>query len=175
MTQYTDDLRCYTWTIFQLSPIQQGIQAGHSAVELFPKYIGGPGVREQKMLNDWARHNKTMVCLNGGDVASLREFIKFLDCPENPYPWASFTESEDFLAGITTSVAIILPRRFFQCAALMRERIRPGQPSVYSYDAMAGVHRFFVEADGTGLGRVEEFTEWEGELMRRSNASPLAR
>lgn len=169
MREYRDELRCYTWTIFQLSPIQQGIQSGHAAVELFVKY------NENQLVDDWARNNKTMVCLNGGDVSSLRDFIEFLSMEENPYPWATFTESEDFLAGITTSVAIILPKRFYECAALMRERTRPGQPSPYKYDAMAGVHRFFVEADGTGLGRVEEFTEWEGELMRRSNASSLAR
>lgn len=169
-TQYTDELRCYTWTIFQLSSIQQGIQAGHAAIELFPKYIGGPGLKVQQMLNDWARHNKTMVCLNGGDVASLREFIEFLNSPENPYPWASFTESEDFLAGITTSVAIILPMRFYQCAAMMRSA-RPGGP--YNYDAATGIHRFFID-DENGM-RVEEFTSWEGELMQRSNASPLAR
>lgn len=169
-TQYTDELRCYTFTIFQLSPIQQGIQSAHSAVELFVKYIGGADLRGHQAVEQWARDNKTMVCLNGGDVASLREFIAFLGDPANPYPWATFTESEDFLAGITTSVAIILPKRFYQCAAILRT-VRPNGP--YSYDAQMGIHRFFIE-DEHGR-RVEEFSEWEGELMRQMNAAPLAR
>lgn len=170
MTQYTDESRCYTWTIFQLSPIQQGIQAGHAAVELFVKYIGGNSLRDHRAVERWAKENKTMVCLNGGDVSTLKEFIKFLDSPENPYPWATFTESDDFLAGITTSVAVILPARFYQCAAIMRAA-RTGGP--YAFDAMTGTHRFLIqEESGT---RVEEFTAWEGEFMQRANASPLAR
>jgi hypothetical protein len=174
MTEYRDELRCYTFTIFQLSPIQQGIQAGHAAVEMFPKYIGGPGVQVQQMLNDWARHNKTMVCLNGGQVSDLKEMVAFLDSEDNPYPWAPFVESEDFLAGITTSVAIILPRRFYEAARVVRSVI-PGRPhQAYNYDARMGIHRVAVEYE-PGFPKIEEFSEWEFGLMERMNRAPLAR
>lgn len=165
-----NETRCYTWTIFQLSPIQQGIQAGHAAVELVLQGADDHDHRKRTMVSDWASLHKTLVCLNGGDVATLREFIEFLQRPENPYPFATFTESEDFLASITTSVAMVLPQALYECASILRTARADGP---YHYDAKAGLHRFYYEVGGEVV--LDEFTEWEFELMKRMNASSLAR
>jgi hypothetical protein len=165
-----NETRCYTWTIFQLNPIQQGIQAGHAAVELVTQHVGGNDVRKHNLVRNWATQHKTLICYSGGDVASLKEFIQFVASDENPYPWSTFTESEDFLAGITTSVAMVLPAPLYECAAILRTA-RPGGP--YNYDAQARLHRFYYESDGEMI--LDEFTEWEFELMKRMNASSLAR
>jgi hypothetical protein len=161
------ELRCYTFTIFQLSPIQQGIQAGHAAVELVDKY------RLHNDVLQWASTHKTLVCLNGGTVGDLKGLIEFLSDEVNPYPWTTFTESDEFLAGITTSVAIVLPERVFGCAKLYRESFGPARNQVYSHDPVLDTHRFYVTR--AGKPTVEEFGTWEFELMQRLNAAPLAR
>jgi len=166
------ELRCYTFTIFQLSPIQQGIQAGHAAIELCTKHNLGtlPG----EMVRDWARNHKTMVCLNGGQVADVLDLVQFLDSDENPYPWAPFVEDEDFLASITTSVAIVLPARIYEAAGVIRSSSSV-RDSVVRHDPMMGVHRVQMTPPGIVPPEIETFSEWEFELIRRMNASALAR
>ncbi len=163
------ELRCYTFTIFQLSSIQQGIQAGHAAIELSTSLT----TCSNELVTDWARNHKTLVCLNGGTTKDVLDLVTFLSGEQNPYPWAKFVEAEDFLAGITTSVAIILPERVFGCAKLYRESYGPARNQVYSHDPILDTHRFYVTRDGKP--DVEEFGAWEFELMQRLNAAPLAR
>lgn len=153
----TEELRLYTFTLFQLSPIQQGIQAGHAAVEL-----GMVAYRKQMTLRQgttfgiyhrWATEWKTMVLLNGGDLFELDEFANFLSTCDNPdkYPWAAFNESETSLGGILTSVAIILPERIFKTAEELRKNT-------------------FVTKDYP-----DAFTDWELELIDRLSRAGLAR
>jgi hypothetical protein len=195
------DLRCYTFTIFPLSSIQQGIQAGHAAVELFNKYekidlvdwaraTGDnppPHVAAQanagKMLYDWSKDHKTMVCLNGGDVMGLRKIIALLCEDENPYPWAPFTESMDFLASLTTSVAIILPQEFYETASWIRANPdltirKPWSTHQYNYDPVACLHQFTYHWPKIPAGeelQPLEFTDWQVALMELMNRCPLAR
>jgi hypothetical protein len=122
-----EELRLYTFTLYQLSSIQQGIQAGHAAVELGMKAYN----RQMRMRDGtwftiyhrWATEWKTMVLLNGGDYAELREFADSLSSFDNPYPWESFEESEASLKGLLTSVAIILPARIFETAEQLRKNV----------------------------------------------------
>jgi hypothetical protein len=109
-----EELRCYTWTLYQLSPIQQGIQAGHAAVELMIQ-------RDNAVAREWAEKWKTMVLLNGGDASDLADTYLFLASTHNPFQWASFRESKESLDGIMTSIAIILPARIFGTAENMRK------------------------------------------------------
>lgn len=136
------ELRCYTFTLFQLSPIQQGIQAGHAAVELVTHR------KDNKLVQDWAKKYKTMICLNGGDVAKLSEWINFFKDKRNRYPWIKFEESEASLAGIVTSVAIILPESIFEGVSLLRKG-----------------------------GKLEssDLNPWERALISRLSETPLAR
>lgn len=151
------ELRLYTFTLFQLSPIQQGIQAGHAAVEVgmwahrrLVHYLQGD---EWAIYHRWATEWKTMVLLNGGDLFELDEFANFLAACDNPnkYPFASFRESEASLGGIMTSVAIILPSRIFATAECLRKNV-------------------FMTKDYP-----DAFTDWELELIDRLSRTGLAR
>jgi hypothetical protein len=151
----TEELRCYTFTLYQLSPIQQGIQAGHAAIELGMKAYN----RQMRMRDGtwfttyhrWATEWKTMVLLNGGDYAELRETVDFLGSFDNPYPWESFEESEVSLKGLLTSVAIILPARIFETAEQLRKNT-------------------FVTKDYP-----DGFSDWELELIDKLSRTGLAR
>jgi hypothetical protein len=86
----TEELRLYTFTLYQLSPIQQGIQAGHAAIELgmkaYKKQMTMRQGAEFTTYHRWATEWKTLVLLNGGDYTELRELADFLSSYDNPYP-----------------------------------------------------------------------------------------
>lgn len=151
MTEY----RCYTFTHFMLSSIQQGIQSGHAAMELVNKYYDPEEVtyvqdeHNFEIVIDWIRDNKTIVCLNGGNSESMIELVQFLNTYKNPFPWVTFHEDESSMEGILTSIAIILPDRIYNTDL----------EELYS---MAS----FVPG---------QFTEWEWELVNRVKSMSLAR
>jgi hypothetical protein len=156
MNEYNDrELRCYTFTLYQLSPIQQGIQAGHAAVELgavaYKRLARDLQSDHFRTYYDWATKWKTMVLLNGGDLHELCELRKFFSHEHNTFPWTTFYESEESLGGILTSIAIILPDRIYGSAENMR-KLKPG----HTMPKCA-------------------FTEWEYELLERLCKTGLAR
>jgi hypothetical protein len=146
MTENTE-LRCYTFTLVQLNSIQQGIQAGHAIVELSMKsYMKQMTLRtgvDWSTIHKWATNWKTVIYLNGGCVKDLYDLSCFFQEAGNRYPWASFTESEESLGGLLTSIAVILPERIFGTADNMR-KLKAGEviPKL-------------------------TFTEWEYELIER--------
>ena len=91
------ELRCYHFGHFQLSSIQQGIQGAHAQMELFVKYNIARAseldnipeyapttpelqfIESTKMLYTWGREHKTMICLNGGNSASLQDIYNHFD------------------------------------------------------------------------------------------------
>lgn len=152
----TEEFRCYTFTHFMLSSIQQGIQSGHAAMELVNKYYDPDdrfwyGESLWDDIVDWIRDNKTIVCLNGGNTESMVELESFLNTYANPFPWVSFHEDESSMEGILTSIAIIIPDRIYD--AEVEEQYWGGMAS---------------QIPG-------EFTEWEWELYHRIKSAPLAR
>jgi len=172
------ELRFYSFTNWMLRPIQQGIQPGHAAVDLFVKYsLYGKttadiiGERQREMLYDWATNWKTFICLNGGNNESVEEIYAFLHDEQNPYPYAPFHEDEASAAGMMTTVGIVLPERIFSTASLLRRRELPAGVC-YTYDRLLEVHRFTFEEEGEI--RVDEFSEWEFELMQLLNKFSLA-
>jgi hypothetical protein len=155
--QPSEEYRCYTFTLYQLSSIQQGIQAGHAAVELGIKaYKRQMQLREGtwfSMYYKWATDWKTMVLLNGGDIEELCDIRNFFSSADvYQYPTAAFHESLESLSGLLTSVAIILPARIFKTA----EELRKAKP-VMSFDYP------------------DSFTDWELELIDRLSKASLAR
>ena len=177
------ELRFYTFTNFMLSPIQQGIQPWHASMELVNKYMVEQGwvngMAEQ--VTDWIANHKTVVCLNGGNAAGVRDIKAFLDLGmqsgQNTFPYAGFYEDEQSLDGALTSVATILPARIFETAALIRARTLPPYIS-YTHDKLLGEHRFansFINNDGNSEVTLETFSEWEYELMALLNQHGLAR
>lgn len=150
----TEELRCYTFTLYQLSSIQQGIQAGHATVELgmraYRKQMTMRSGTDFGVYHRWATEWKTMVLLNGGDLGELRELYDFLTDTANTFPWAGFFESKESLGGIVTSIAVILPARIFLTAEAARKKI-PLEPEEIAYN------------------------EWEIELIDRLSKAGLAR
>jgi hypothetical protein len=92
-----------------LSSIQQGIQAFHALGEM----VSGSGAKVA-MVDEWLHNHKTLVCLNGGNNARLKEFYDFVNDSENRYPFSSFSEDEDSLGGMLTCVGIIVPEKIYK-------------------------------------------------------------
>jgi len=115
-------MRAYSFTNFYLSSIQQGIQPAHAIVEMFVKYKNH--VQESKHLFDWATNHKTMICLNGGTSADIRDlYFELIHVAEAlQLPYSPFNEDEASLDGALTSVAIIVPEKIYMEAAEMRDR-----------------------------------------------------
>lgn len=151
------ELRCYTFTLYQLSSIQQGIQAGHAAVEMGVKaYHRLTQDRRNDHFNvyhEWASLHKTMVLLNGGDHFELTGFLEFMGKPDNMLVWSPFYESYASLDGILTSIAVIVPERIFKKA----EGVRKGT--------------VFPLIDEAG----DVFTNWEWDFTLRLAGAQLAR
>lgn len=117
-------MRAYYFGNMYLSSIQQGIQAAHVTHELFLKHKHdnlANGNYVTTKLWDWAKNHKTMILLNGGYSAALRELIALFDSPENDYPWTYFCEEEASLNGALTSVGIVLPEKIYEAAKALRD------------------------------------------------------
>ena len=90
-----------------LSSIQQGIQAFHCLGEM----VSHRGA-EHAMVDEWLHNHKTLVCLNGGNNASLTEFYNLI-CDNPLYPVAKFYEDEQSMGGMLTCVGIIVPEKIY--------------------------------------------------------------
>ena len=171
----TEELRCYTFTHFMLSPIQQGIQSGHASMELVNRYTVTEGWvnGHAEFLREWIAAHKTIVCLNGGNSKGLHDLYGFLSTDENTFPFVKFHEDEDSMEGILTSIALILPARIFETSQLLRRLHALPVGVEYVHDKRLHEHRFSFQEDQDW--RHETFTEWEFELMQRLSRCGLAR
>jgi hypothetical protein len=100
--------RLYGWVPYNLSPIQQGIQFGHAAIEYSIAFQGTPEYKR------WSQHDKTFIILNGGttNTSILRSgslnviegalFVKRI-------PYASFYEPD--LGDQLTAVVLLADDR----------------------------------------------------------------
>ena len=118
------ELRAYFFQNFYLQGIHAGIQSQHTTAEMAMKYyledkdraISTEEDRIQaaaETFRDWAKNHKTTIVLNGGMSKDLRNLVRLLESPDNPYPWDFFCESQDALEGCITNVGIILPDFIF--------------------------------------------------------------
>jgi len=102
MNNREKDLRMVTLVLYNLSPIQQGIQSAHAAIEY--------GVYERKWKDtkarfiDWAQDYKTMIVLNGGTSFTMEQYKEELDSLGVKY--TCFHEPD--LNGVTTAIAFIV-------------------------------------------------------------------
>lgn len=114
--------RFYGFGNFYLSSLQQGLQGGHTAVELFVKYEKKKPMLKQ--VKKWAKKDKVMVLLNGGNSANLKAIhdeFKQLKKIGMPYPFVDFHEDEESLNGALTYTGIVLPNTVFDKAAAVRQ------------------------------------------------------
>jgi hypothetical protein len=165
-------MRFYSFTNWMLRPIQQGIQPGHAAVELFVKYHHSSVV---KILYDWAENYKTFMCMNGGNNADLLELWSFVDDINNPYPYAAFYEDEQSLNGTMTSIGIVLPEKIYVTAEFERK----SQSSNFiklpeTVDSWSWHSWVATIIDSKGNWKEYIFSDWEKELIERLNKTGLA-
>jgi hypothetical protein len=114
--QHMQQLRLYSFVNFYLSSIQQGVQTGHAAVDLVRKYNAPKGTPSQlgkncDMVGEWADNHKTFIILNGGNnemLLNTKEIVK-----ASGLPWVTFSEDEQSLGGILTTVAVVVPEMYF--------------------------------------------------------------
>ena len=99
-------MRFYSAGNMYLSSIQQGIQAAHCVGEMSKLILGNV------MVSKWLHEHKTLICVNGGNNESLTQFYDLVK--DNPwYPVAKFHEDEASMAGMLTSVGIIIPEKMY--------------------------------------------------------------
>jgi hypothetical protein len=172
-----EELRCYTFTDFMLSPIQQGIQSGHAAMEVVNKYLLVEGWQNgyAESVADWATNYKTMICLNGGPFAGVTEWLEFFETGlaehQNDFAFAGFTE-EPAQGGNLTSVAVVLPERIFNGATALREA-KWNDSYVVVLDHMLKETRITFDAKTEPLTLT--YNSWERTLMDLLKKMPLAR
>lgn len=127
------ELRLYSFVNYYLSPIQQGIQTGHVAVDLVRKYTesGNPfnsklTVDKEMLVQEWADTWKTFIVLNGGNAENINAITNIIS-HSDAFPWAIFKEDEQSLGGIQTCVAVILPDVIFDA------KLVSGDEGLYYY------------------------------------------
>jgi len=165
-----------------LSSIQQGIQAAHSQMELFNKYV--PITDEDSipdelfsMLFDWSLNHKTMICLNGGFLEEMEELYEFIDNINNPYPYSNFHEEKGALGGILTNIAIILPERIYIAASLLRSKKIEFEKIGNKYDLKLNTMFILAHQKEECLEFIynnNQYTEFEIELITRLTKFKLA-
>lgn len=164
------ELRGYFFGHYYLSSIQQGIQGQHANTDAFVKYPQEKkGLKKAvpkkplDYLHQWGKFHKTSVYLNGGNCATLKELVKFMDTDKNPFPWAPFHEDEASLNGALTCVSIVLPDYIFKAtpetiAVLeLDNRAHPDEYAKQIFKRHGSVVPFIVE------------------LIKKVKAAPLAR
>jgi hypothetical protein len=169
------EYRLYTFGHFQLSSIQQGIQAGHAAVRLvdsyrYPQMDFGDEEEYRKMcdmVHEWVTKHETFVCKNGGNSESLAEIQAFLSRPDSTYPWASFYESEEAMQGLLTCLAVILPSKIYEDGI----KYIKDRSIVWNKDRKTGEVIFTHD---NSFEVVDTFTDFEFEALRLVQM-PLAR
>ena len=110
-----DNYRCYHFANMYLPALHAGIQSQHCLAEMFVKYQS-PSHRfcpKKTKLYSWAEFDKITIVVNGGMSGQLQEIVELFESEDNPYPWASFSETEFALNGALTNVGIILPEKVY--------------------------------------------------------------
>lgn len=102
-------LLLYSFVNYYLSDLQRGLQTAHVVSELFIKY-DYLQPQENNRLHFWARNNKTIIILNGGNSKNLLDINCFLYGRAYGYPTERFYEDKDSLNGALTCVGLIFPQ-----------------------------------------------------------------
>ena len=165
-----EELRCYTFTDFMLSQIQQGIQSGHASMELVNKYLIEEGWQNgyAEQVADWVQNHKTIMCMNGGDYASVVEWLRFFEDGlvlehQNGFPFAGFSE-EASQGGNLTSVSVILPERIINGVTAIREA-KWNDNYVVVWDHLLEELRITFDAKTEPLTLT--YNKWERDLINR--------
>lgn len=112
------EYRLFFFILPILKPIQLGIQAGHSAVNLMKKYcvkpLEGTTAVQREITETWAYRDETFILLDAKSFEGLHYVIDLLESPENHWPFAVFKEDMRTLAGLETAVCVVVPEELFR-------------------------------------------------------------
>ena len=114
-------MRAYTFTNFMLNSVAQGIQPGHCLTDILRDYQKNcPESIAREIAEDWADNHKTMICLNGGNHAGIKNIWAQLEeiGAILQLPCGKFHEDEDTLGGLMTCCGIVVPEEIYNVAAL---------------------------------------------------------
>jgi hypothetical protein len=175
-------MRCYHLNNFYLSGIHAGIQSAHAQHELASKYLmtADGDFYDETLIQyeEWAKHHKTIVVLNGGMQKDLQLWVEFLTVNSHHlFPWSAFYESIDALNGALTNVALVLPEHMYRFNRDIATFMAQGQQSA-SYDLPGGDTIQLVRGD---LGLVLTlngvnyltYSSFEQELINRLSQCSL--
>lgn len=142
MTENTNpgnQYRFYSFTNMYLSSIQKGIQTAHAVSEM-SKTVYPTNIANDAYSN-WAKFDKTIIVLNGGNQAMLQMLYDFAVPFGKRFdlPVVKFHEDEQSLNGALTAVGIILPSCWYELASNLRT-------GTASYDGFDIITANFLQA-----------------------------
>jgi len=94
-----------------ISQIQHGIQAAHVIQAMYEKYANSRS-RASNIFKNWMMEDKTMIVLNGGNSAMIKDAMKraLIIDRDGLYPMACFCEDSQSMEGMMTGWGIVLPK-----------------------------------------------------------------
>lgn len=106
-------MRLYSFVNYYLSQLQAGLQTAHCVSEMSVAY--NVETNERDMYRNWAVNHRTIIICNGGNSAMLEDVFSTLAEHAEQYelPLVKFYEDEQSLNNALTSVAIVVPARFY--------------------------------------------------------------
>lgn len=93
----------YFLVMYNLSPIQKGIQAGHAALEYSQKY------KNNEDYLDFVKNHKTFIVLDGGSSKDMKKHLKNIKNWNLPH--AEFREPD--LNNSISAIAIVLDEGYY--------------------------------------------------------------
>jgi hypothetical protein len=113
------EYRFYSFVNMYLSPMQKGIQTAHAVSEMFSYYEVLSGLPSEELLSysDWAREDKTVIVLDGGNQNGLfalyDDLVDIIKNHKVNIPVIKFHEDVQSLNGALTAVGILLPKEIY--------------------------------------------------------------
>jgi hypothetical protein len=111
----TEKYRFYVLVHSHLSTMQKGVQAAHCVATLVERTISGAqkiSHEAYQSVMQWAREDRTLIILDGGNSDDLYSFADFLVATKCKFPRAIFYEDQKTMCGMMTAVGIVVPESF---------------------------------------------------------------
>ena len=102
------ELRMYSLVMYNLSPIQQGIQAYHATIEATQRFNNSNSISKENFDN-WVKNWKTVIILNGGTSKTMDYHVETL--LQNKIGFSYFREPD--LNSSLSAISFIVDERVF--------------------------------------------------------------
>ena len=123
-------MRLYSFVNYYLSQLQAGLQTAHCVSEMSVAH--NMKSAERSAYTSWAIYDKTIIICNGGNSAMLEDLhLRLVDFAARfELPLTKFYEDEQSLNNALTSVAILVPARFYD-VKLINSEVAPTLAYLY--------------------------------------------